>query len=155
MEPVNGERQTANGKRPELVIFVGLPGSGKSTYYFAHFAETHAHVSKDLMPNARRRDDRQSALIEKALAAGESVVIDNTNPSRDARAPLIALGKRHGARIIAYYFECSVRVAIVRNAKREGKGRVPNVAIFTTQKKLQPPALDEGFDEVHVINAES
>lgn len=139
----------------ELVIFVGLPGSGKSTYYFAHFAKTHAHVSKDLMPNARRRDDKQSMLIEKALAAGQSVVIDNTNPSRDIRAPLIAMGKRHGARVIAYYFECPVRVAIVRNAKREGKGRVPNVAIFTTQKKLQPPSLDEGFDEVHVINAES
>jgi len=140
---------------PQLVIFVGLPGSGKSTYYFAHFSETHSHVSKDLISNARRREDRQSILIEKALAAGESVVIDNTNPSRDIRAPLIALGKRHGARIVACYFECSVRLAIVRNAKREGKGRVPNVAIFTTQKKLQPPALDEGFDEVHVINADA
>jgi len=139
---------------PQLVIFVGLPGSGKSTWYFAHFAKTHAHVSKDLMPNARRRDDRQSMAVEKALAAGESVVIDNTNPSRDARASLIALGKRHGARIIAYYFECSVRVAIVRNAQREGKARVPKVAIFTTQKKLQPPALDEGFDEVHVVRTE-
>ena len=137
----------------QLVIFVGLPGSGKSTYYFAHFAETHAHVSKDLMPNARRRDDRQTMAIERALAAGQSVVVDNTNPSREVRAPLIALGKRHGARIIAYYFECSVRVAIVRNEQREGKGRVPKVAIFTTQKKLQPPALDEGFDEVHVIDA--
>jgi predicted kinase len=138
---------------PQLVIFVGLPGSGKSTYYFAHFAQTHAHVSKDLMPNARRRDDRQTMAIEKALAAGQSVVVDNTNPSREVRAPLIALGKQHGARIIAYYFECSVRVAIVRNEQREGKGRVPKVAIFTTQKKLQPPALDEGFDEVHVIDA--
>ena len=138
---------------PQLVIFVGLPGSGKSTWYFAHFAQTHAHVSKDLMPNARRRDDRQTIAIEKALAAGQSVVVDNTNPTREVRAPLIALGKRHGARIIAYYFECSVRVAIVRNEQREGKGRVPKVAIFTTQKKLQPPALDEGFDEVHVINA--
>ena len=137
----------------QLVIFVGLPGSGKSTYYFAHFAQTHAHVSKDLMPDARRRDDRQTMVIEKALAEGQSVVVDNTNPSREVRAPLIALGKRHGARIIAYYFECSVRVAIVRNEQREGKGRVPKVAIFTTQKKLQPPALDEGFDEVHVINA--
>ena len=135
----------------ELVIFVGLPGSGKSTYYFAHFAGTHLHVSKDLMPNARRRDDRQSTVVEKALSEGQSVVIDNTNPSRDVRTPLIALGKRHGARIIGCYFECSVRVAIVRNAKREGKGRVPNVAIFTTQKKLQPPTLDEGFDEVRRI----
>lgn len=138
---------------PQLVIFVGLPGSGKSTYYFAHFAGTHAHVSKDLMPNARRRDDRQIMAIEKALAAGQSVVVDNTNPSREVRAPLIALGKRHGARIIACYFECSVRVAIARNEQREGKGRVPKVAIFTTQKKLQPPELDEGFDEVRVINA--
>lgn len=138
---------------PQLVIFVGLPGSGKSTYYFAHFAATHAHVSKDLMPNARRRDDRQIMAIEKALAAGQSVVVDNTNPSREVRAPLIALGKRHGARIIACYFECSVRVAIARNEQREGKGRVPKVAIFTTQKKLQPPELDEGFDEVRVINA--
>src|SRR5207245_9767290 len=101
MEAVNGERPTANGQRPELVIFVGLPGSGKSTYYFAHLAPTHAHVSKDLMPNARRRDDRQTLVVEKALADGQSVVIDNTNPSRAIRAPLIALGRRHDARIIA------------------------------------------------------
>jgi len=136
---------------PDLVIFVGLPGSGKSTYYFAHLAPTHAHVSKDLMPNARRRDDRQTLVVEKALADGQSVVIDNTNPSRAIRAPLIALGRRHGARIIAYYFECSVRTALMRNRQREGRGRVPDVAIFVAQKKLQPPALDEGFDEVRVI----
>ena len=142
-------------ERPELVIFVGLPGSGKSTYYYAHFADTHAHVSKDLMPNARRRDDRHSLQIEKALEEGRSVVVDNTNATRDVRAPLIAAGKRHGARIIAYYFECSVRLAIVRNEQRQGKGRVPKVAIFTTQKKLQPPAASEGFDEVRVIHAES
>ena len=140
---------------PELVIFVGLPGSGKSTYYFAHFAKSHVHVSKDLKPSARRRDDRQTLEVEKAIAAGQSVVVDNTNPTRDVRAPLMAVGKRHGARIIAYYFQCSVRLAIVRNAQREGKGRVPNVAIFTTQKKLQPPEAEEGFDEVHVIHGDA
>ena len=139
---------------PELVIFVGIPGSGKSTYYFANLAATHAHVSKDLMPNARNRDSKQMLVVEQALAAGKSIVIDNTNPSRAIRAPLIALGKRHGARIIAYYFECPVRTAFARNRQREGKGRVPDVAIFVTQKKLQPPAADEGFDEVHVIPCE-
>lgn len=136
----------------ELVIFVGLPGAGKSTYYNAHLAATHVQVSKDLMPNASRRDDRQHNLIAAALREGRSVVVDNTSPSRAIREPLIALGKQYGARVIAYYFDCSVAEARVRNRQREGKGRVPDVAIFVAAKKLQPPALDEGFDEVHVVD---
>src|SRR5947199_8288531 len=68
---------------PSLVILVGLPASGKSTYYFQHLAATHVHVSKDLLA----RGARQEPLIEKALAAGQSVVVDNTNPSPAIRAP--------------------------------------------------------------------
>src|ERR1043165_9303383 len=136
---------------PELIILVGLPGSGKSTYYRAHFAATHAHISKDLMPNARRRDDRQEREIAAALAEGKSVVVDNTNPSREVRAPLIALGRRHGARIVAVYFETDVRTAIMRNRQREGRRGVPDVAIFATKKKLVVPTIEEGFDEVRVI----
>jgi predicted kinase len=140
---------------PELIIFVGLPGSGKSTYYFAHFAGTHEHVSKDLMKGVRKQDAQQTAAIEHWLAAGKSVVVDNTNPSATIRAPLIAIGKRHAARIIAYYFDCSVKTALMRNQQREeGKGRVPKVAIFVTKKKLQAPTLDEGFDELHVMPCE-
>jgi predicted kinase len=135
----------------ELIILVGLPGSGKTTYYRAHFAATHAHVSKDLMPNAQRRDERQAREIEAALGAGKSVVVDNTNPSAEVRAPLIALGRRHGARIVAIYFDTDVRTAIMRNRQREGRARVPDVAIFTTKKKLMPPTLEEGFDEVRVV----
>ena len=135
----------------DLILFVGLPGAGKTTYYRAHFAATHAHVSKDLMPNARRRDNRQERDIEAALTGGTSVVVDNTNPSPGVRAPLIELGRRHGARIVAVYFETDVRTAIMRNRQREGRERVPDVAIFTTKKKLVPPALDEGFDEVRVV----
>jgi len=137
----------------ELVIFTGLPGSGKSTYYREHYAATHVHVSKDLMPNVRARDERQWREIEAALAAGRSVVVDNTNPSREARAPLIALGRRFGAKIVGVFFDVDASVCIVRNRGREGRARVPNVAIFTTRKKLQAPALDEGFDELHVMTA--
>ena len=94
---------------------VGLPGSGKSTYYRAHFAETHVHISKDLMANVRGREDRQQKAIDAALAEGRSVVVDNTNPSRGIREPIIASGKRHCARVIAYYFECTFKHAFVRN----------------------------------------
>lgn len=132
---------------PELVIFVGLPASGKSTYYLENFAATHVHVSKDLLP----RGARQEVLIAKALAAGKSVVVDNTNPSAEARKPLIELGRRHGARIVGYFFEIDVKAALMRNRGREGKARVPDVALFVTKKKLAPPSYDEGFDELHVV----
>jgi len=135
----------------ELIVFAGLPGAGKTTYFRAHFAATHVHVSKDLMPNARRRDDRLRD-VEAALAAGRSVVVDNTNATPEVRKPLIELGRRHGARIVALYFEVDVRTAIMRNRQREGKERVPDVAIFATKKKLVPPSIGEGFDLVQVIS---
>ena len=136
---------------PELIIFVGLQASGKSTYYHTHFAATHVHVSKDLMKNARNRDATQAKMIDEALAKGRSVVVDNTNPTPAVRAPLIDMGRRHGARVVAYYFETTVKDAVVRNRQREGKARVPDVALFVTAKKMVPPGFAEGFDEVRVI----
>jgi predicted kinase len=138
----------------ELVIFVGLPGSGKSTYYRSNLAATHLHISKDLMPNERDRDTKQMRTIAAALDKGGRVVVDNTNASAKVRAPLIALGLSHGARVIAYYFECSVKLCLMRNRGREGKARVPDVAIFVTAKKLQPPQVEEGFDEVRVVGCD-
>jgi hypothetical protein len=36
-----------------------------------------------------------------------------------------------------------------RNERRDGREKVPKVAIFTTAKRLEPPRLSEGFDELH------
>lgn len=141
----------ATQQRPELVIFVGIQASGKTTYYHENLAATHVHVSKDLMKSARDKEAKQRAQISEALREGRSVVVDNTSPTLYERAPLIALGREHGARVIAYYFEAPVRMAVARNQQREGKARVPNVAIFATQKRLVPPTIEEGFDEVRVI----
>ena len=135
----------------ELIIFTGVQASGKSTYYHTHLAATHVHVSKDLMTNVSNRDLRQRQMINNALAAGHSVVVDNTNPTPAVRAPLIAVGRQHGARVVAYFFECVVKDAIARNHTREGKARVPDVAIYVTSKKLIRPTIEEGFDEVRVI----
>ena len=139
---------------PELIIFVGLQGSGKTTYYQQNFAATHVHVSKDLMKTVRNRDAQQLQMIDAALGAGQSVVVDNTNPTPAIRQPLIEMAKRHGARVAAYHFDVPVKVAVARNRQREGKARVPDVAIFVTAKKLKPPTFQEGFDEVRVIAAQ-
>ena len=88
----------------QLVIFIGLQASGKTTFYHTHFAKTHVHISKDLMPK-KNRATRQVQLIEAAFQAGRSVVVDNTNVTILARATLIQQGQAHGAEIIGYYFE--------------------------------------------------
>lgn len=85
----------------ELVVFVGLQASGKSTFFRERFAATHEHVSKDLFRNNRNRDRRQRQLIEAALAAGSPVVVDNTNPTPEDRRPLEAVmnSMRNGLRM--------------------------------------------------------
>jgi predicted kinase len=130
----------------ELVLFIGLQGSGKSSFYRERFADSHVLVSKDLWPHARRPEARQRRLISEALAAGRSVVVDNTNPTVEGRAALIALGQEHGARIVGYAFESILEDCLARNARREGRARVPDVGLYATRKVLRWPSLAEGFD---------
>lgn len=135
----------------DILIFIGLQASGKSTLYRTHFLDMHAYVSKDLLRNNKHPARRQQQLIEEALQSGHSVVIDNTNPSREDRAPLIALGHQYGAQVIGYYFKPQVKLSIERNKLRTGKERVPPVAIFATLKKLVAPTYEEGFDQLYYV----
>lgn len=136
---------------PECVILVGLPGAGKSTLVRAQFPN-HAHVSKDTLPrHARDKPSRQDAAIRAALAAGRSVVVDNTNATPADRATIIAIAREFGARIVGYYLDVTTREAVARNERREGRAKVPKVAIFTCAKKLVAPVLEEGFDELRTI----
>ena len=130
---------------------MGLPGSGKSTFYRQRFAGTHDHVSKDAMPNARQRQRRQGQLLSESLAAGRSVVVDNTNPDVHVRAPVVAAARRHRTEIVGYFFSTDARDAVRRNRARSGRDRVPDVAIFTTRKRLELPSYDEGFDELFIV----
>ena len=135
----------------ECVIFVGLPASGKTTFYQRRFSETHRHISKDHWPTASNKDARQAELVRAAFADHSSVVIDNTHPAAADRAPVIALARAYGARVIGYYFTATTREAVGRNRGREGKQRVPDVAIFTKAKRMSAPTLAEGFDELYSV----
>lgn len=136
---------------PELVILIGLQGAGKSTFCRAHFQTTHDWVSKDRFRNNRNPARRQRQLIEDALLAGRSVVVDNTNPTTEDRAELIGLGRMSGAQIVGYYFESRLADCLARNRQRVGKDCVPEIALHATRRRLQAPFLAEGFDRLFLV----
>jgi predicted kinase len=102
----------------------------------------------DPLRNNQHPARRQAQLLEQAMQAGQSVVLDNTNPTVEVRAPLIAQGKQHGCLITGYYFPPNVASSLKRNAGREGKAQVPPVAICAARKKLQAPTYAEGFNQL-------
>ena len=136
----------------ELVLLIGLQGSGKSSFYRERFAATHALVSKDLFPNARNREKRQRRELEAAWTAGRSVVLDNTNATRADRALVIAAARARECSVVGYYFESRVEECLRRNRIRGNP--VPDVAIYSTIARLERPRREEGFDALHHVRIE-
>ena len=132
----------------KAVIFIGIQGSGKSTFFRERFFDTHVRINLDML----RTREREQILFSACLAARQPFVIDNTNPTKADRARYIPAARAAGFRVIAYFFQSTVREAIQRNNQRKLKAKIPPMAIAGTFKKLQPPALDEGFDEIFTVS---
>ena len=138
--------------RPELVVLVGLPGAGKSTFAAQRF-EGHERISRDDLRRRRQPEHLHGELIARALRAGRSVVVDDTNVGVEQRAALIATARAHGARVSVYLFTAGPRECVARNALREGRARVPSVAIFAAARRLVRPGYAEGFDALYCVRA--
>jgi predicted kinase len=134
----------------QAIIFAGLQGSGKTTYFLKHLATTHVHVSRDIQLDLAR----ETALIRECLGSGRSFVVDNTNATRAVRAPYIREARAAGFSVLCYFFDTPVRTAIGRNNHRKDKKPVPVPAILRTAKRLEPPCLDEGLDQIRTITPE-
>jgi predicted kinase len=134
---------------PEAVIFIGIPGAGKSTYYRERFQATHVHISLDEVKTRAR----EQVLLRECLDAGRSFVVDNTNTLASERAVYIESAKRAGFRVTGFFFEIALGEAQRRNAQREGKAKIPPAGVGGMLKRLQRPEPGEGFDELIVVTA--
>jgi len=131
----------------QAVIFIGVQGSGKTTFYAERFLHTHVRISLDVLKTRHR----ERALLEACLRTGQPFVVDNTNPRSEVRAPYIAAARAAGFRVVGYFFETTLRDALRRNAQRSGRAVVPASGVIATYKRLEPPAFAEGFDQLFTV----
>ena len=134
-------------KYTEMIIFTGIPASGKTTFYEQNFAATHTHISLDIL-HTRNQENK---MLEEVFASGKSCVIDNTNVFVADRKKYIEVGKWYGYKIIGYYFRSSIDECRIRNDQRQGKKQVPEVALRYKAAHLERPAMQEGFDELYYV----
>jgi bifunctional polynucleotide phosphatase/kinase len=135
----------------EMIISVGFPASGKSTFTKRHLEpKGYVRINQDSLKT-------KSACFKAARAAvaeGKSVVIDNTNPSAAARAEYIAIAKEHNIPVRCFFFRTSRDLAEHLNVFREnvyGVKHVPGVGYNMYKKHFKEPSLDEGFAEIKDI----
>lgn len=131
----------------QLIVFVGLQGSGKSTFFMRRFADTHVRINLDMLKTRHR----ERLLFEACLEAKQPTVIDNTNPTPEERRSYIERAKAAGFRVEGYYFRSAVEDCKTRNAGRSPERMVPLVGLLGTAKRLVLPSLGEGFDQLHYV----
>ncbi len=131
----------------ECVIFIGIQGSGKSSFFQERFFSTHVRISLDLL----KTRFREQTFLGACLRTAQRLDIDNTNPSREERKRYIAAAKASRFQVIGFYFQSILKDCLQRNSKRAEPSRVPDVALLSTAKKLELPSHDEGFDQLFYV----
>jgi predicted kinase len=132
----------------EAVIFTGIPGSGKSTFFKERFFHTHVRINLDMLRTRRRA----AILLRACLEARQPFVVDNTNTTTEGRAYYIGMARAAGFRVEGYLFMSSLAESLARNSTREGKARVPDAAVAGFARRLQPPTFAEGYDRLFTVS---
>ena len=151
---------TQSLKQPKgaVVLSIGLPGSGKSTWFKRHdvlplssdmvrillFDDVTEQRFQDLVFSTLR-----SMLRARLLARRPWNYVDATNLSPHERRTWIKLARDFGYECHAVFFDVPPEVCIERNRRRERN--VPEDVMQRMAAKLRPPKFEEGFAKITVV----
>ncbi len=142
-----------------LVVLVGPPGAGKTTWARRQ-GRGAVHVSQDDLIDAITPDgfnhvyspvyrEAEDAVARAALTAGHTVIVDRTNRTRAHRERWLRIATETGCPAIAVVMTTPEALCRERNAERVGARRVSDKRIKRMFAALEPIRSDERFALVH------
>ncbi len=151
------------GSQMELIMLVGIPTAGKSTFSSNPKYSKYIRVSSDDILQEVAKERQQSyntvfkgnirfaqiammKVLRKAIEDGKSIIWDQTSLTKKQRKEKLKHIPAHYKKT-AVYFIVDLKTALQRNTQRPGKVIPPEV-LERMIKEYELPTLEEGFDEI-------
>ena len=153
----------------KFYIPIGIPASGKTTYWNEHFdKEQVLRISRDdinsmLSGSVYTQNinnvikDTENIILESILDSGFNLYIDRVNLTPKSRKRFINKAKNIKPKlyVVALYFEPNLKESVLRNDSRTDKtlDQREKLEEFIPEAKrlLTEPSFEESFDEIHFI----
>ncbi|CAE6521908.1 unnamed protein product [Rhizoctonia solani] len=129
---------------PEVVVFVGSPGCGKSSVFRKQFAPAgYVHINQDTLKDKKKCVKE----TEKVISEGGRCVVDNTNRDKATRAEYIQVAKRLKCPVRCVWFDIPPELAWHNNMYRAFHERVPHVESATVVETSTTKIVEDGGKE--------
>ncbi len=156
--PVPAHHAPARPSKGTVVLAIGLPGSGKSSWFKRHNIHP---LSSDLLRELLFDDAQEqrfqdlvfsnlrSMLKARLIARRPMNYVDATNLTPHDRHSWIKLAKDYGYDVQGVFFDVPLEVCLERHQRR---GRaIPEDIMRKMAGKLKPPTFEEGFSKITVV----
>ncbi len=158
LDPAAQQAKPSKHPKGAVVLSIGLPGSGKSTWFKRHsilplssdmvrillFDDVTEQRYQDLVFSTLR-----TMLRARLLARRPWNYLDATNLSPHERRSWIKLANDFGYEAHAVFFDVPPEVCMERNNRRDRN--VPEDVMQRMAAKLRPPKFEEGFAKITVV----